>query len=431
MTNDPMTINRKNAPDFRDIENINLIRPAHQKLENGCNVFCFNSGDQELVRIEWIFGNQRFDPDKPLLNIAVNTMLTEGTGSLTASQIADKVDFYGAFLQVEFGYDQSQVVLYSLNKHLQHTLPVIKDIITDSIFPEKELETFIRNQQQKLQVSLQKNDFVARRIFNKVLFGNTLYGLGAEADDFKTLKREDMLAHFKQMYQPSNCTVIIAGKIEPEILDLITGTFDKDWADSTVKSDITQPEFRSSDDRFYFVEKPEALQSAIRMGLPVINRTHPDFPALQVLNTVLGGYFGSRLMANIREDKGYTYGIGSGMTSLKQSGSLFIATEVGADVCKAAITEIEKEVDLLKSQLIPEEELSLVRNFMLGSLLGSLENVFSHADKFKNLYFSGLDYDYYDRYVSTIKTVKAEELKQLADQYLNVDQFYKVIVGKY
>ncbi|MDB5090838.1 MAG: peptidase, partial [Mucilaginibacter sp.] len=144
-----MTIDRKQAPEFRAIDNINLLRPAHQKLDNGCNIFCFNSGDQELVRIEWVFGNQRFNPEKPLLNVAVNTMLTEGTGKLTAARIADKVDFYGAFLQVDYGYDNSVVTLYSLNKHLQHTLPVLKDILTDSIFPENELETYIRNQQQK------------------------------------------------------------------------------------------------------------------------------------------------------------------------------------------------------------------------------------------------------------------------------------------
>ncbi|WP_295797283.1 pitrilysin family protein [Mucilaginibacter sp.] len=426
-----MTIDRKQAPEFRAIDNINLLRPAHQALDNGCNVFCFNSGDQELVRIEWIFANQRFNPEKPLLNVAVNTMLTEGTNSMTQAQISDKVDFYGAFLQVDYGYDNSLVTLYSLNKHLQHTLPVIKDILTDSIFPEKELATYIRNQQQKLQVSLQKNDFVARRAFNKALYGDTAYGLGADAGTFKTLKRDDMLAHFKQMYQPSNCTIIISGKIEPEILELITDTFDKSWTNPDIKPDATQPEIKSSTEHFYFTEKPEALQSAIRMGLPVINRTHPDFPALQVLNTVLGGYFGSRLMANIREDKGYTYGIGSGMSSLKHAGAMFIATEVGADVCKAAIAEIEKEINLLKSDLIPEDELSLVRNYMLGSLLGSLENVFSHADKFKNLYFAGLDYDYYDRYVETVKTISAERLKELANVYLDFDGFYKVIVGKY
>jgi len=426
-----MMLQRKKAPEFRAIDNINLIHPAHQKLDNGCNIFCFNSGDQELVRIEWIFSNLRFDAEKPLLNMAVNTMLNDGTKTLTAAQIADKVDFYGAFLQVEYGYDHSMVVLYSLNKHLHHTLPVIKDIICNSIFPEKELETFIRNQQQKLQVSMQKNDYVARRTFNKALYGETLYGLGAELDTYKTLHRADMLDHFSKMYQPANCVMIIAGKIEPETLSLITETFDAAWTNSTPVIDTTQPAAVASPEHFYYIEKPDALQSAIRMGIPAINRAHPDFPALQVLNTVLGGYFGSRLMANIREDKGYTYGIGAGMSSLKHGGALFIATEVGADVCELAVREIEKELNLLQNELIAEDELSLVRNFLLGSLLGSLENVFSHADKFKNLYFAGLDYDYYDRYVHTVKTVSADALQQLAARYLNFEQFYKVIVGKY
>jgi len=423
-------LQRKTAPEFKTIDHINLVRPSHQKLANGCNVFCFNSGDTDLVRIEWIFGNERFDPGKPLLNMAVNTMLTEGTHTLTSSQIADKIDFYGAFLQVEYGHDHSEVVLYSLTKHLPHTLPVILDILTGSIFPEKELETYKRNQQQKLQVSLQKNDYVARRAFNKALYGDTIYGLCAEPDDYNSLNRDDMLAHFRQMYQPSNCTLLVAGKINRETFNLVIETF-SGWENAARKADTSQPGLHPSAEHFYFTEKPDALQSAIRMGRATINRTHHDFPALQVLNTVLGGYFGSRLMANIREDKGYTYGIGSGMSSLKQSGALFIATEVGADVCRAAVTEIEKEINLLRNQLIPDAELSLVRNFMLGSLLGSLENVFSHADKFKNLYFSGLDYDYYDFYIDTIKTVTASQLQQLAVQYLNLDEFYKVIVGKY
>jgi len=426
-----MTIDRKLAPDYKAIDHINLIHPEHTKLGNGCNVYCFNSGDQELVRIEWIFNNLRFNPAKPLLNMAVNTMLNDGTKTLTGAQIADKIDFYGAFLQVEYGYDHSEVTLYSLNKHLPSTLPVIMDILTNSIFPEKELETFIRNQQQKLQVSLQKNDVLARRNFNKALYGDTIYGYAAVADDYKTLHRDDMLVHYQQMYQPSNCTIVIAGKIEQETLDLLKDTFDNNWTNSEKTADINQPELNPSAEHFYFTEKPEALQSAIRMGMPLINRTHPDFPSLQVLNTVLGGYFGSRLMANIREDKGYTYGIGSGMSSLKHAGALFIATEVGADVCKAAISEIEKEINILKTELIPEEELTLVRNYMLGSLLGSLENVFSHADKFKNLYFSGLDYEYYDNYTETIRNITSDDLIKLAVKYLDFESFYNVIVGKY
>lgn len=424
-------INRKIAPEFNDIDHINLIKPEHIKLDNGCEIFSFNSGDQELVRIEWIFSNLRFDPAKPLLNVAVNTMLTEGTSTLSASQIADQIDFYGGFLQVDYGYDNSQVTLYTLNKHLQRTLQVLKDIITDSVFPEKELETFLRNQQQKLQVSLQKNDIVARRKFNKAVYGNTIYGLSAEFEDYKTLFREDMLSHFKQMYRPSNCTILVAGKVDDGTLALLTSTFGGDWTNPEVKADTTQPALKPAEEHFYYVDKPDALQSAIRMGLPSITRTHTDFPGLQVLNTVLGGYFGSRLMANIREDKGYTYGIGSGLSALNKGGAFFIATEVGADVCKAAVAEIEKEINLLKTDLIPGEELSLVRNYMLGSLLGSLENVFSHADKFKNIYFSGLNYDYYERYTQVVKSITAEELLQLANKYLNLDKFYKVIVGKY
>jgi predicted Zn-dependent peptidase len=308
---------------------------------------------------------------------------------------------------------------------------VIKDIITNSIFPQKELETFVRNQRQKLQVGLQKNDVVARRLFNKAIYGDSLYGLNAESETYDSLKREDMLLHFAQMYRPDNCTLLISGWVDPSTLALITDAFDGDWVGGGLQADVSQPAPIPAAEHFYYKEKPEALQSAIRMGAPAVNRTHPDFQALQVLNTVLGGYFGSRLMANIREDKGYTYGIGSGISSLKHGGALYIATEVGADVCKAAVGEIEKELKLLQNELIPQDELSLVRNFMMGSLLGSLENVFSHADKFKNLYFAGVDYSYYDNYVKTVKTVSAERLRELANEYLKFPDFYKVIVGKY
>ncbi|MCY1531443.1 hypothetical protein D9M68_666670 [compost metagenome] len=135
-------------------------------------------------------------------------------------------------------------------------------------------------------------------------------------------------------------------------------------------------------------------------------------------------------MANIREDKGYTYGIGSGVVSLKHAGYFFISTEVGADVCTAALKEIYRETDLLKTEKISADELGLVRNYMLGSLLGSLENIFSHADKFKNLLFSGLDYTYYERYIETVKTVDADTLLQIANRYLTTDAFNEVVAGK-
>jgi len=423
-------LNRTIAPQFKAIDHINLITPGYVQLDNGCNMYWFNSGEQELVRIEWIFANLRFDPARPLLNIAVNTMLAEGTESMSAAQIADAVDYYGAFLQVDYGFDQSQVTLYCLNKHLASTLPVVKDILTKSVFPEKELHTFIRNQQQKLQVSLQKNDFVARRAFNQAMFGNTMYGISPDASDYAQINREHMLEHYKQMYQPNNCVMIAAGKVDDVTLKTITYLFDKDWFNSGSPADIGQPPIHQSGELFNYIEKPDALQSAIRLGIPTINRMHPDFPALQVVNTILGGYFGSRLMNNIREDKGYTYGIGSATSSMKHSGSVFIATEVGAEFTNATLLEIEKEINILKTEPVSDEELQLVKNYMLGSLLGSLENVFSHADKFKTVYFSGLDFEYYDRYTDVIRNITSRQILMLANQYFNFDKFCKVIVGK-
>lgn len=422
-------LNRTIAPDFKAIDELTLIRPQEIQLDNGCKIFSFNSGGQELVRLEWIFNNLGFNPDKPLSNVAVNTLLTEGTAQRTAAQIAAEIDYYGAFLQVEYVVEQAQVTLYTLNKHLKATLPILKDILTNSVFPEQELQTYIRNQQQKLQVSLQKNDVIGRRKFNHALYDGTIYGYSAQAEDFAQIQRSDLMLHHQQQYQPANCTLIVSGKIDEDILNVISDTF-SDWQNK-ITANFTQPDMVKVKGELLFTEKPESLQTAIRIGTSTINRTHPNFPGLQVLNTVLGGYFSSRLMSNIREDKGYTYGIGSAISSLRKTGTFFIATEVGADVSRQAVQEIEKEINLLKTVSIPDEELSLVRNFMIGSLLGSLENVFSHADKFKNIYFSHLDYSYYERYTKVVQTITAEELKVMANQYFDFEGFVKVIVGVY
>jgi predicted Zn-dependent peptidase len=292
-----------------------------------------------------------------------------------------------------------------------------------------ELDTFILNQKQKLSVNLEKNDFIGRKVFNETLFGKTLYGYDIDASAYNQLTRDQLLEYFKKTYQPQNCTLIIAGKVTDEILKELNSVFGSDWKNvSPVVQNVFT--FDKTAGAEQFIEKPDAIQSAIRIGQIAINRTHADFPGFQVLNTILGGYFGSRLMANIREDKGYTYGIGSALVSLKNNGYFFIASEVGADVCGQTMFEIEKEINLLKAQKVSESELDLVRNYMLGSMLGSLENSLSHADKFKNIYFSGLGYDYYDQYIHTVRNITPNDIISLANQYLNFEDFQKVIVGK-
>lgn len=422
-------LNRTLAPESKQVDEISFIEPLKQTLDNGIPVFTINAGQQELVRIEFIFENVNWDPAKPLQAVAANHLINNGTVQLTAMEIADKVDYYGAFLQTEYGADQSSVKLYTLNKHLASVLPILHAILNESIFPDQELGIFIQNQKQSLQVSLQKNDFLAKKHFANALFGETTYGSNIGPADYDELNRLDLLQYFKAAYKPGNCTIIVAGKFEDAEFQILNQIMGGGW-DNNEASEINRFTFDPIAGSDIFIEKPDAIQSAIRMGALAITRNHADFPGLQVLNCVLGGYFGSRLMANIREDKGYTYGIGSAVSSLKDAGYFFLATEVGADVCQLALTEIEKEISLLKTELIGDEELNLVRNYMLGAMLGSLENAFSHADKFKNVYFSGLDYTYYSNYIKTVKTISAEHLKELANRYLNISDFTKVVVGK-
>ena len=304
----------------------------------------------------------------------------------------------------------------------------MRDVLTDSQFPQQEIDLYIQNQKQKLQVNLKKNDILARKEFAHALFGNTAYGVDIQARHYDELKREDLTAYFKAAYAPDNCTVIVSGKFEEASFELLNSEFGQNWEPGhATKNDFS---FSTTPRAVIYKEREDAIQSAIRIGKLAVNRTHEDFAGLQILNTVLGGYFGSRLMNNIREDKGYTYGIGSGISSLQDAGYLFIATEVGAEVCAAALTEIYKEIEILKNELVGEEELTLVKNYMLGSMLGSLENVFSHADKFKNIHFFGLGYDYYENYIAKVKAITAEDIKLLANKYLNKEDFTEVVVGK-
>ncbi|MET4139848.1 pitrilysin family protein [Pedobacter sp. UYP1] len=422
-------LNRTLIPESRQVNDINFIAPQKQELANGIKVFTVNAGKQELVRIEFVFENVNWDESKPLQAIAVNHLINNGTDKLTAREIADKVDYYGAFLQTDYGADQSSIKIYTLNKHLGSVLPILWSVLNESIFPQQELDIFKQNQQQSLKVSLQKNDFIARKNFAHAIFGTSTYGSDIDVEDYQAIERSDLVAYFSAAYKPENCTIFVAGKFEAAEFDLLNANFGKDW-NNEAASTINQFSFEGAPKGEIFIERADAIQSAIRMGTLSINRSHPDFAGFQVMNCLLGGYFGSRLMANIREDKGYTYGIGSAIVSLKDAGYFFIATEVGADVCTSALNEIEKEIDLLKSEVVSEQELSLVRSYMLGSMLGSLENAFSHADKFKNIYYSGLDYDYYDNYIHTVKSITAVELKALANKYLNTADFTKVVVGK-
>lgn len=429
------TLDRKRSPAFGTVEKIEMIRAAEQRLRNNIPVYSVNAGTQELIKIEFLFSAGMFQQSLPLQAAAVNTMLEEGTSKLNASEIADKVDYYGAFLETGVSQDSASVVLYTLNKHLRSTLPVVEQIIKDSVFPQHELETYIRNRRQKFHVNNQKVANIARKQFSELLFGaKHPYGKNVKEADFDKINRNHLNDFYSRFYRADNCKIILAGKVDDYVLGLLDDHFGgNDWLNESKNDIISEKKhisITSSTKREHLIVKDDALQSAIRIGKVLFNKTHPDFQSLQILNTIFGGYFGSRLMSNIREDKGYTYGIGSGMVSLQNSGYFFISTEIGVEVCQNAIHEIYFEMNRLREDLVEENELQLVKNYLLGKFLRSVDGPFAMAERFKGLMEYDLDYDYFDKYIATIKRISASELRDLANSYFDKNSMIELVVGK-
>ena len=424
-------LDRKAAPAFGKIDKIDFIKASSRKLGNGIPVYSVSSGTQEIIKIELVFSAGIKYQHKPLVAATVNNNLAEGSSKYTAAQLADKVDYYGAFFDSDIDPDYSSLNLYTLNKHIANTLPTIEEILKQPVFPQGEMQTYLDNKRSKFQVNSKKVSNVARKKFNELLFGEKHpYGYNLKIEDYDHVDRNDVIEFYKKYYTASNCTIILSGKVNEDVFGLLEKHFGgNDWKnDSVIKYEPSTG--GSAKEKKNLIHKEEAVQSAIRIGKLLFNKTHPDFPAMQVLNTVLGGYFGSRLMSNIREDKGYTYGIGSGVVSLRDAGWFFIATEVGVDVCSNALKEIYFEIKKLRTELIPEEELKLVKNYLLGVFLRSVDGPFAMADKFKSIHLYGLGYDYLERYINTVRSITSAELLALAQKYLNEEEMMELVVGR-
>ncbi len=424
-------IDRKNPPPFETITKIDVIHADSAKLSNGINLYSVNAGSQEIIKLEFIFKAGMYQQPAPLIASSVNSLLETGTKSYTANEISDGIDFYGSFIEVGVGQDFATITLFSLNKYLTASLKFVEEVIKYPVFSAEELKILIANKKQKHLINSQKVDVLARRRFSELLFGASHpYGVDVKEKDFERINLDEINKFYSKYYQSGNCTIIASGHL-PQNLNETLNTFfgEKAWGVPAAIVNEASP-LQTATQRINFYEKPDAIQSAIRVGRILFNKTHKDYHHFQVLNTILGGYFGSRLMANIREDKGYTYGIGSGLASLVNTGYFFISTEVGAEVTTKTLDEIYKEVKILREELVSDTELETVRNYMLGQFLRSVDGPFALADKFKAIWEFGLDYSYFDNYFKAVQTITPQQIRDMANKYLQESDLIECVVGK-
>ncbi|MCP4553067.1 MAG: insulinase family protein [Bacteroidetes bacterium] len=424
-------INRKKQPAVLSIKSIDLTNPTIINLDNGIPVYFLKDGTQDLLKIEVAFGAGLANQPKRLVSSFTNKMLSEGTNSYSAFEIAEKLDSFGAYLATTIDNDCASITLYCLIKHLDNLLPIFEEIIKAPVFPQNELHILLNKAKQDFIINQQKVKYRASVNFPRLLFGEQHpYGQMAILTDFDELTQLDLENYYRSRYHAKYSKIFVSGKI-PSDLDKKLNKYLGSSFSKEKQSDF-QPDFNLQKTKYknLHITVNEALQSAIWIGRKLFNKLHPDFIGMQLLNTILGGYFGSRLMTSIREDKGYTYGITSSVVSLKMDGYFYISTEVGTEYSELTITEVHREIDKLRTDLIPTQEIELVKNFFLGQLIRDLDGPFAVHDKLKAVVLYDLDLKYYQHLIDRIMIITPEELIMLANKYLSKDSLVELVVGK-
>jgi len=419
---------RTKAPTIAEITHLQVPPYEIHHLSNGIPLYVVHMGTQDVVKIEVVFHAGRPFEHKRLVSRATLSQIKEGTIRHSSADIAETMDFYGATLQTPYSLDTSNVALYSLNKYFHKVLPLMAEIIEAPIFPQKELDSFIQRNQVDLQVELSKTDVVAYRTITELIFGeNHPYGYNSFPDTYSALLREDLERHFQQHYVAGNCAIFLSGKIQPDMIPLIDDHLSR--AIRQGKTSPYLPEIKSATPQRLHVNHPDSVQSALRIGRRLFSRTHPDYAGMYVLNTILGGYFGSRLMTNIREEKGYTYNIYSSLDPMRYDGAFFITTETGTEFLKDTIREIYEEIDILCEEPIESDELEMVRNYLLGGFLNMLDGPFNVADIVKTVIIEDLPSDYFQQIVQSVRQIGPADLQSLAQQYFQPADLWEVSVG--
>jgi zinc protease len=423
-------LDRKIAPPYKDAVEFDLRLKPYDKyvLSNGLEVYAVNAGAEEVIQVEWVFWGGNWYEEKNHVAPAVNFLLKNGTSKRKAFEINEHFDYYGSSLSRACYSETSVVKLHSLTKHLPELLPMVKELFTDAVFPEEELQLYKQNNIQRLEVNLKKNDFVANRLIDEYIFGfDHPYGRYTRKEDIAALDRDSLIAFYDRYYKNGRCMIFVAGKLPVNLFELMEANFGSLPLSNIVEKKIHIPH-PFAEKKFRVSNDPNGVQGAIRLARHFPNRHHPDFFGAQVLNTLFGGFFGARLMNNIREDKGYTYGIYSYLQNHLTESAWLVSTEAGREVSEATISEVYIEMEKLRNELVGEEELMLVRNYLMGTILGDLDGPFHIIGRWKNIILNDLDEDFFYQTLRTIKSISAEELKALANKYLKPEDFYELVV---
>jgi len=424
-----MTLKRNTPPPIFGVNRVEYIQPKRYELNNGVELFTMNSGDQEVVKIDFSFRAGSWYAQSRLDSIMAALMLQEGTTTMKALEIANTFDFYGAQFSSSSSYDFNYITLLCLKKYLPKLLPMVSEIIHNSSFPEDEFEILRQKRKQRAIVDAERVGLIAQKGFLRNLFGEGHpYAPVASPASYDTISINEVKSHYSKFYRSDNMAITASGFIDSEIIQQIKDNFSSAWGDPN-QGAHTNNHLLPLADKMMFIEKQGANQNAVAIGKLFPTQNHPDFPGIKLLCTILGGYFGSRLMSNIREEKGYTYSIQASPISFLHNGIFLVFAEVKTDKTEETVKEIFHEMEILNSVLITEKELIPIQNYLLGRILEDFDGPFARAQTFASLREVNMDFEYYDRMIDAIKSTTPAQIRDIAQKYLDPKSMSTIVAG--
>ncbi len=422
-------IDRVNGPKINDQFDIRLPNLEQLVLDNGLPVFHLNGSPQKIVKIDLCIQCGRKNETKKAVAKATVKALNKGSEHYSFQEISEIFDFYGAEYGSRLGLDHIKFTLTTLKDHLEEVLKVWSDLLLRPTFPEDELRRYLSISKQNLTMQLYKNDVIAYRQFTEKLFGSLHpYGYNTMPEDVDLVTQSDIKAYYNQMISEHNAALFISGNIDNEVLTTVKKYFSS-YPYSYKKENEEEIETVAPATGSYRIKAGQDQQVSVIIGKKAMDRRHPDFAGLFVLNTILGGYFGSRLNLNIRENKGYCYNIYSMLDCLAHDGYWYISADVSKENVDLTIKEIKTELHKLQTETLDNTELSMVKNYLQGHLLGMLDGPFVTSKMFQDTWKYNLPLDAFELFIDKIKEIKAEELQELAIKYFDINQLTEVMVG--
>jgi predicted Zn-dependent peptidase len=420
-------LDRTLSPNYYSPEFKNIALPDIAELNSGVNIYSFNNDDQKVFKIELNFDVGSNVLDNPAIASLCLPMLREGSSTKSASEISNILDYYGAFLDLKSGLENIVISLYGRSSFINELIPLLADIIKNPVFDETALSKHKLKMSQKLLIDQQKTSYWSPRLLRQNIFGSGHpYSQFISEANISEITRNDLVGfHLNQLLNNLQ-NISVAGSFDTYNVGVQLQKHFNAINNGNKAEDNKQ--LRPESNKTVTKKLPNTNQASIALGIAAIGMKIPNYPEYAFLTKVLGGYFGSRLMKKLREEEGLTYGIHAYNVHLRSGSYLQISADVELKSVDMSIELIHQEIEILNRNIISNDELETVKNYMLGEYVNDSNTIFDFADLYKKILLHGLPESYYQDFYGQISSIEAETLLGNSSNYFQVGDFSQVKV---